>query len=529
MVMLAGTISAVGLATVLLSLTGYSPHWMDLLRCVRSSPAQITIYTIPSLTWSRCTQELLQGVECANLSVPLDWSDADSDERINLLMTRLPASGSSQEKIGSLVYNPGGPGVLASAGVADYARSNSSFLSTEWSYLSADLRRRFDIIGPDPRGVGFSTPLLCDGTIWNPRVSRRPQTEEEFDALVKHNRDIGESCRKFSGRIIDFMDTASAARDIEAIRVALGKEPLNYLGFSYGTQLGMAYAELYPENIRSMVLDGVLDHSQTETDMFMTESQAFEEELDRFFDWCNTTSECALQGQDAPRLFDELINSATKRPIPAPGCDKACRKDVTAYELIHGIGMEGSILRKTPPPGRSGGWPLLSEHLKAAMAGNATAFSEPIWYDGISDIEANSLWGELGSECQDWLHSSKSVADTKNKNELGKVTAPHTQGISQSYDLQLRCLGWPTALTNPPHLAKIHGTPHPVLIVNAYYDPSTSYDWAVIGQKQIDDSVLLSRDGDGHTSYGLAGHASKMIDEYLVSLKVPAPDTVVGS
>lgn len=344
------------------------------------------------------------------------------------------------------------------------------------------------------------------------------------------------------------MDTTSAARDIEAIRVALGEKPLNYLGFSYGTQLGMAYAELYPENIRSMVLDGVLDHSQSETNMFVMESQTFEEELDRFFEWCNTTSECALQGQDAPRLFDELIDRAAKTPIPAPGCDKACRKDVTAYELIHGIGMDESILRKTPPPGRSGGWPLLSRNLKAAMAGNATPFSEPIWYKGISDIEANSLWGELGSECQDWVctlprlafrcriltwchqfHSSKSVAETKTKNQLGKATAPHTQGISQSYDLQLRCLGWPTALTNPPHVAKIHGNPNPILLVNAYHDPSTSYDWAVAGQKQIKNSVLLSRDGDGHTSYGLAGEASKMMDEYLVSLKVPLPNTVVRS
>ena len=225
----------------------------------------------------------------------------------------------------------------------------------------------------------------------------------EFDALVKRNRDFGKSCRKHSGRIVDFMDTTSAARDIEAIRVALGGEPLNYLGFSYGTQLGMAYAELYPERIRAMVLDGILDHSQSETDMFVAESQTFEETLIRFFDWCSITSECALHGLDALRLFDDLIDGASRTPIPAPGCAEECRSDVTAYELLYGIGRDASILRKTSLPGRTGGWLLLSTKLHAAMTGNATAFSESIWHKGMSAITSNELWAELGSECQDWV------------------------------------------------------------------------------------------------------------------------------
>jgi len=212
---------------------------------------------------------------------------------------------------------------------------------------------------------------------------------------------------------------------MEAIRVALGEESLNYLGFSYGTMLGMAYAELHPENIRSMVLDGVLSHSQSETDMFVTESQAFEKEIGRFFDWCNTTPECALYGQDAPWMFDELIDRATKTPIAAPSCDKDCRKDVTAYELIRGMGGDESMLRAVPPPGRSVGWSVLSENLKAAMDGNATAFSEPIWYEGISDIEANSLWADLGSECQDWVRTLSKLSNLDTYLFMISSTAAH--------------------------------------------------------------------------------------------------------
>lgn len=521
-----------------------------------ASALQTPLQPTSSLEWHDCTQELLQvqNLQCATLSVPVDWLNPYTSEKIHLLVTRLPASGKASEKIGSLIYNPGGPGALASLGVANYARSNSSHLADSFSYLSPEIREKFDIrksaravqgrglvvvdlsslntVGPDPRGVGFSTPLLCNGTAWNPRVSRRPQTEKEFNVLVQHNKAIGESCRENSPskHLVDFMDTRSAARDIDAIRVALGEQQLNYLGFSYGTQLGMTYAELFPQHIRAMVLDGMLDHSQHETDMFVTESQTFERELERFFDWCNTTSECALHGRDASRLFDELVDSAEQTPIPAPGCRKQCREDVTSYELIRGISVDPSILQKISPRGSSGGWPLLSQKLKRAMDdGDATAFSEPLWYPGISEIDANSLWAELGSECQDWLHESKTVADTKYKNQLGQAIAPHTKGVSQTYDLQLRCIGWPTNVTNRPHLSDIHHTPNPILIVNSYHDPSTSYAWAVAAQRQINQSVLLSRDGDGHTSYGLAGEASRIIDRYLTTLEMPLPNTVVES
>lgn len=228
---------------------------------------------IRTVEWTDCTQADLASVQCADLSVPLDWDNAGASESITLLVARLPASGEPHEKLGTLMYNPGGPGSMATRGIADYTQNVS--------YLSEEIKRRFDIgkrigipndqvaltrsVGVDPRGIGHSTSLECDGQILNERVSRRPQNEAEYSALVQQNSNFARSCREKSGNLIDFMDTVSAARDIEALRLALGNEPLNALAFSYGTQLFLTYAELYPRNIRALVLDGLLDHSQPET------------------------------------------------------------------------------------------------------------------------------------------------------------------------------------------------------------------------------------------------------------------------
>jgi len=199
---------------------------------------------------------------------------------------------------------------------------------------------------------------------------------------------------------MDFMDTTSAAKDIEAVRLALGDETLNALAFSYGTQLLATYAELYPRNIRALVLDGLLDHSQPEASFHVTEAQAFERELRRFFAWC-ITIDCALYAQvkDPEHIFDELIEQAEGHPIAAPGCRHQCREDVTGEEIL--LAVNDMILSKNQ-------WPMLSHALKRAWKGDATAFSEPLWYKGMADIDANALYARYGIECQDWVRSTSS-------------------------------------------------------------------------------------------------------------------------
>jgi hypothetical protein len=156
------------LATTTVGLLPASVYTFDVSFLGRSSP-QIPL-AVSHLSWYRCTHELLKELECANLSVPLDWEAARLSagrpvEKIDLLITRLPATGSPHERIGSLVYNPGGPGGLATTGLADFARNKS--------YLSIDLRRKFDISEPGSI-IRYSVSTLADvsGYSWT-RPSRR--------------------------------------------------------------------------------------------------------------------------------------------------------------------------------------------------------------------------------------------------------------------------------------------------------------------------------------------------------------------
>ena len=117
-----------------------------------------------------------------------------------------------------------------------------------------------------------------------------------------------------------------------------------FFGVSYGSQLGSQYAELFPEHVGRMVLDGVLDHSQNQVTSLMDEVISLESTVSQFFKWCNTTSDCAFYHHDLPAIFDNLVDEANANPIPAPGCltpaeaaakgTTACRSDVTGYELI---------------------------------------------------------------------------------------------------------------------------------------------------------------------------------------------------
>jgi pimeloyl-ACP methyl ester carboxylesterase len=250
------------------------------------------------------------GLQCAPVPVPLDYADPDGP-RIEIDIARLPARDPAR-RIGNLSVNPGGPG----ASGVEWAIGAALRLPL----VSDALRDRFDVIGFDPRGVGTSTPVLCDPDLYNAEVSLFPRNQAEFAALVAHNRAFGESCLRMTGPLLAHIDTVSAARDIEAVRLALGGETLRYLGLSYGTALGAQYAALYPDQIHAVALDAALDHNLPEITMLVDEASSYEASFNRFVAWCAEDERCALRGQDAAALFDDLVARAAAAPLPAVAC-----------------------------------------------------------------------------------------------------------------------------------------------------------------------------------------------------------------
>jgi pimeloyl-ACP methyl ester carboxylesterase len=468
-----------------------------------------------SLAWTACPFPGSPAeLQCASIQVPVDYAHPRGP-MTTVTVDRLPATGA--HPVGSLFFDPGGPG-----------GSGMQFVFGESlgaGFFSTATREHFDLIGVDPRGVGLSSPVSCDPALLNRPVPVFPENEAEFRQLVARNKALGQSCRRLTGPLLEHVDTVSAARDLEMLRRALGQGKINYLGLSYGSQLGSTYAELYPDRIRTLALDGALDHSLPGLTLYKDESRAYEDSLNRFFAWCARTTTCALHGRDVPRLFDKLVAAADRTPIPALTCVQsgACRPSVTGADIR--LAAQNFLLFPNPipyisPDGRNG----LALALQQAEAGDASAFSPPL-ATGPSGGDANG--SAIAIECLDWQTPVRTFADLQGLERLGRQVAPRLGGASQSWTILTGCIGWPAPVVNPPQPIVVRHAP-PILITNATHDPSTAYPWALRLHRDLPSSVLVTRVGDGHTSYLADGvsHTRDAIDDYLAAGRTPPPGTV---
>ncbi|HEX8628470.1 MAG TPA: alpha/beta hydrolase [Catenuloplanes sp.] len=448
------------------------------------------------LTWRDChTDQTPARLQCATLTVPLDWS-RPGGPTITLALNRLPATDPAH-RLGPLLVNPGGPG---GSGVDVVAQGGMYLGSPELRPLAA----RFDLIGFDPRGVGHSTPVRCPLPLVDPTVSPFPDTRAGYDALTRFNRRAGLACAEATGELIQHVDTRSAARDVEAIRVALGAPTISWLGVSYGTELGATYARLYPHRVRAMVLDGAVDHSVPTAAAVVAESRATDVALDRFAGWCAATPDCALHGRDVLADFDALTARADRGEI------RAGSRPVTGVDLTEGT-YQHLILRAA--------WPALARALAAATAGDASTLAG---YPAAASPEYPA-YRAIG--CHDFAPRVTGHTDLRARAAAVRAVAPHTWRYSEFWSWTAGCAGWPVRAANPPRRERITGAP-PILVVGNTYDPATPYAWATGLADRIAGSRLLTFDGDGHTALYNSACARSAEAAYLISGEPPAPGTV---
>ncbi|MFD6157717.1 alpha/beta hydrolase [Nocardia sp. NPDC060256] len=458
------------------------------------------------IAWGPCPSEYGTAVQCATVDVPLDWN-SPGGKKIQVGVNRLPATDPAR-KIGDLVFNPGGPGGAGTELVAAEGARPGLF--------PASIRQRFDLIGFDPRGVGTSQPAIhCDPDLANRPPNQFPSSQQEFDSLVAANRAFGESCQRLTGDLLDHVDTVNVARDLEVLRQRLGGAPLNYLGLSYGTEIGAEYARLFPDKSRTLALDGALVHSQPAGTMSYYESIAFEDSWNRFTQWCRSGTECVLRDQDPSKVLADLVARSGQQPLPAPGCQTsgACRNGVGTFDLLTSI--QAQLIFKDPIPNiGTPGWPGLAAALDQARNGDASGLAPQVQ-------TAESNHGDLAVGCADFQADFHTYPALQAQQTLLSTVAPHTRGVSQSYGYVAQCQGWPAEFSNPPREFSAKPT-IAALIVNATHDPSTSYGWAQLMLTQIQGAVLVTRDGDGHTSFLHPGRTQDTIARYLIDGTAPA-------
>jgi pimeloyl-ACP methyl ester carboxylesterase len=440
------------------------------------------------IAWSAC--EKSPQTQCGTLKVPLDWSEP-SGATVSLAVARRQAKDPSK-RLGSVFFNPGGPGDGAAKYVADAE-----------TFFSPGLIERFDLVGMDPRGIENSSQVWCTMPVLTPESTLFPKTEQEFQQLLKHNREVGLNCLNEAGELVRHIDTVSVARDHEALRLALGEATVSWLGVSYGTQLAANYAQLYPSHTRAMVLDAALEHSLPEVHQVAGEIIAAEDSFNRFADWCPTQETCALRGQDVRAVFDRLVEQADRTPIPVEGA----LRPVTGEDIR--MGTKGLLRFKEPSIyGPDLSWAGLSRALQNAMDGDASAFAV-----APAGAPQYSMQGLLANACLDYAPQVHTYAEMQQRLELGRQLAPHLQGASETWQAVL-CIDWPVRPVNPPKTLNVRGVP--TLIIHAAHDPSVHYSWAHGLAAQIDGSTLLTRAGDGHTSIYTAQCAKSTAEAFLI-------------
>ncbi|MGW2049654.1 alpha/beta hydrolase [Streptomyces sp. NPDC001858] len=431
-----------------------------------------------SLSWQACGT---QGAECASLPVPLDWS-RPSAGTVTVAVSRLKAADPAQ-RIGTVFFNPGGPGNAARPWIRDMATQ----------MFPAELRERFDIVGVDPRGIGDSRPLIaCEKPTAEMDGGRYPETRAAYDRLIAYNRSVAEGCRRATGPLIDHVDTVSAARDFDLVRKALGERQVSWLGLSYGTVLTATYARLFPERVRAAVLDGALDHSIGSRRLASDDAAGAEDAFGVFADWCESDQSCALYGRDVRAEYRALLDRA---PLPAAGFPNG----VTADQI--GFGAYSKLIFRSS-------WGALAKDLADAST-NAAAFATVGSPSPAYRVIA----------CHDMPTGKVSYEKFTARLAEARRLAPVTGGYVEGWDIQASCLGWPIKAANPWGEIPVTGTP-PLLVVAGTHDPATPHHWGEGMASQIDGSKLLTWDGVGHTAFLNSPQTLDRAVDYLITGRV---------
>ncbi|KAF5009857.1 hypothetical protein FDECE_3952 [Fusarium decemcellulare] len=493
-------------------------------------------FSLASIEWTKCDMPVSQiplgtpvpdSVDCGRLTVPLDHYNP-SYGNIELGMMRLKAKNPDCKQ--NLFYNSSGPGMPSSILVGKQALWEAGKLEgTRPPGFSADLRASFNIIGLDLRGEGLSSPISCDKDIFNDVVSNIALDDAGFDKLVKHNKALGESCSRMTGPLFSKMGTDQRIRDIELVRQASGSPVLNWVGWSGGSQIGVEYAELYPDKVGRLAIDGINTRDLSAATSIISEAVSFDGELDYFFNWCNSTAECALHGRDVASIFDELADAAEEKGLSAPTCvgDKTCGSDVRIEDLLQQVMafLEGGHSMPTPHS-----YYTLAEALaEAHSTGNATMFARKVAQSntGIQEI----FFPHINVLCSDYTRDHlRSAADLRSIFTPARVLAPRSRGINVMQHGRTFCLGWPFNTTDVPHRLNPESMKRlpPVLIVNGLHDSATATNWAAEMRDDVPTGINVWRSTGGHTSYKHMGDTSKAMDAFLINGTLPWDGTRFG-
>ncbi len=475
---------------------------------------------VPELNWAPC-DAAPPGYECAEAEVPLSYRDPRG-QRITLALGKLPATDQAG-KLGTIFYNPGGPG-------------GSGQIPPQ---LTPELHEKFDIVGFDPRGIGASTPLRCF-----PQQDQARLLAGEFPTTLAQERKLVEDtakgtalCAENAGPLIDHMSTANVARDMDLLRQALGEDQTSYYGLSYGSHLGSVYANLFPDKVGAVAIDAVLNPVEWTTGYEPGQNFApfsyrvgshrgAENALESFFEACSGDEDCAFDepGADLAAKYDRILDRLLDGPvtIPSPGGEQT---EITYQNVVHST--LGSLYHAQASGSLARFLQTLSEAVEPAArltAADAVAVPDPVEGPGYQRNRYAGPEQSAAVFCADSSNPGNPYAWSG----FARSADREARGFGSSWTwLSLPCATWPGH--DRDHYAGPwdRETANPVLVIgNGKGDPATPYEDAQSTAKLLGNARLLTLDTFGHGALGNSECIAGSLNAYFIEGTVPAEGTV---
>ncbi|MFP3988083.1 alpha/beta hydrolase [Streptomyces sp. E11-3] len=457
------------------------------------------------LKWSTCPAPSVaqgggeapgQAWDCATMKAPLDYEKPDG-ETIDVALIRKKATGSDKaERIGSLVFNFGGPGA---SGVATLPSAAEDY---------GTLNERYDLVSFDPRGVGESATVDCvdDKEIDEDRASDEgpPRTAAEEQEALADNKESVAQCEKRSGKVLPYVRTTDTARDMDLMRQVLGDDKLNYFGISYGTELGGTYAHLFPKNVGRTVFDAVVNPTEGKVAKSLGQAKGFQLALDNYL------KSPGPHAYPASEDISALLTRLKDEPLPTRD-----GRDLTYSSAF--IGIAATLYSEET-------WQYLTQGLtevKTAGSGNMLLLLADA-YNGRDQSGRYDNSNEAGAAIRCADSSERLTIDDVKKHLPEFKQASPVFGEALAWSL-VGCTDWPVKGERKTPEVSAEGAA-PIVVIGNTGDPATPYEGAQKMADALGDGVGIhvTVNGEGHGTYGVNTCATKLVDRHLLDGKAPA-------
>jgi len=461
-------------------------------------PSAVGAQVATTLQWSACASEALAGFECATLVVPRDYADP-SVGVFELAVARHRSTGTPEQRIGSLFFNPGGPG-----------GSGLATLPQGWEALPPEVKDSFDLVTWDPRGVGESAPqVTCRQGRMTMPLTGSVDWAAAYDQMRTTTERAHTACLEDNADVLAYVGTNNVVRDLDALRQAVGDQQLTYWGMSYGTRIGYTYALMFPDNVRRLLLDGPVNPNGTLREFAATYAVSADSALGMFFQ---------LYPQARER-FDRSHAQLEVAPMPLPSGAVFSRWTLLQY-------ME-QVARA------EGSWPGMDNLLgivdRAVSGAGADAEAAKAQLDEILKATpvSNVIMGApavvSAIDCIDYP-DRPSAATQDATGRLLRRQAPIGAGLNY-ITLASQCSGMDVA-PDPVPTSFVPADGSRILISASTRDAATPYAWAVSMARAFPGTRMLTYVGGQHVNYAVLGSTcvNDTVATFLIDGALPATD-----